>query len=106
MLKTLLKLGFTQQNAEVYAYLTLNGAKNVSDIAEALETHKRTVYQILKKLQDQQVVFATPSRPIQFAAVPLERVLDVLKRDSLEKVNDLEKKKETLLALWKKSVKG
>ncbi len=106
MLKTLLNVGFSQQNAEVYAFLALNGVNKVSDIADALDTPCRKVRQILKKLQNQQIVFATSGRPIQFAAVPLDRVLDGLKRDSLEKVNDLERKKKKLFALWKKSVKG
>jgi sugar-specific transcriptional regulator TrmB len=106
MLKALLDLGLAQRDAEVYVFLALNGSKNTSDIADALNTYKNKVGQILKKLQDRQIVFVTPSPPTQFSAVPFDQVLDLLVRDTVEEANRLERKKKKIFALWKESVKN
>ena len=77
MLRTLVNLGFKQQDAEVYVFLALNGSQKAKDIAEALKTNKRQVYRTLEKLQNREIVNATPNLVAQFSAVSFDKVLDL-----------------------------
>ena len=48
MLKTLVNLGFTETDAQVYVYLATEGPQKASDIAEELQIYKLHLYRILK----------------------------------------------------------
>ncbi len=106
MLKILLDLGFKQQDAEVYVFLAINGSQRAKDIAGALKTYKSHVYRILKKLQDREIVNATPNPPTQFSAVSFDKVLDLLVQANMEEANRIEEKKDEILALWKSNING
>ena len=105
MLKTLVNLGFEQQDAEVYVYLALNGPKKAKDIATALKTYERQVYRSLKKLQNKEIVNATPDLPANFSVISLDKLLDLLARASLEEARRIEQERDRILRLWKSSVK-
>ena len=105
MLKTLLDLGFIQQDAEVYVFLAINGSQEARVITGALKTYKRQVYRTLKRLKRQHVVTASADLPAQFAAVPFDKVLDMLMKANVEEANRLEQEKERMFNLWKRSVK-
>ena len=106
MLKTLLDLGFPHQDAEIYVFLALNGSRRAKDLTNAMKTYKRQVYRTLKRLQNRQIVTATTSLPAQFSAIPFDKVLDMLIKANMEEANRVERKKDKMLALWKRSVKG
>jgi sugar-specific transcriptional regulator TrmB len=78
MLKNLINLGFKPKDAQVYVFLALNGPQNAKTITSTLQTQKRQVYRILKKLQNREIVNATSNRAAQFSAVPFDKVLDKL----------------------------
>ncbi len=106
MLKTLVNLGFKQQDAEVYVYLALNGSKKAKDIATALKTYERQVYRSLRKLHAKEIVNATPEFPAIFSVVSLEKLLDLMAKASLEEARRIEQEKDGILRLWKSSVKS
>jgi sugar-specific transcriptional regulator TrmB len=106
MLKTLLDLGFKQQDAEVYMFLALNGPKRAREIAGALKTYKRKVYRTLKTLQNMKVTSATLTIPAEFFAISFDKVLDMLIKANVEEANRIEQEKEVMFALWKKSITG
>lgn len=106
MLKNLVNLGFRQQEAEVYVFLALNGSQKVSDIADALKTYKSQVYRTLKKLQNKEIVKATPNLPAMFSALSFDKVLDLLIKADIEEASSIEEKKDAILALWKSSIEG
>lgn len=104
MLKTLSDLGFRQKDAEVYVFLAMNGSQKAKEITKALHTCERQVYRILKRLQQSQVVAATPKPPAQFSAIPFDRVLDSLMKANLKEAERIEEKKDKILSLWKSSI--
>jgi sugar-specific transcriptional regulator TrmB len=105
MLKTLMDLGFKRDEAKVYVLLALNGSYEAKKIMDNLKIYKRKVYRILKKLESKKIVYATSEIPAQFSAIPFNRVLDLLIRDTREEANRIEEKKEEILALWRFNTK-
>ena len=105
MLKTLATLGFKKQDAEVYVYLALNGPKKAKDIVTALKTYERQVYRSLKKLQNKEIVSATPEPPANFSVISLDKLLDLLAKASLVEAQRIEQERDRILTLWKSSVK-
>lgn len=104
MLKTLVNLGFKQQDARVYVYLAVNGPKRAQDIAKALNTYKLQVYRSLRKLQSKEVVNATSSLPAEFYAVSFEKVLDLFMKAATEQAKAFQASKEELLSTWRSMI--
>jgi DNA-binding transcriptional regulator GbsR (MarR family) len=100
IIKTLVSLGFEQLDAEIYAFLALNGAQTASAIAEATRTYKRNVFCALKKLTEQKIVAGTINPSAHFVAIPFDRLLELLVNTNLQEAQQIEKDKDTLLALW------
>jgi sugar-specific transcriptional regulator TrmB len=100
MLKTLVELGFSQQEAEVYLLLRY-GPKKALDISNELKIYKRKVYRILKKLQKNKIIEAKTTVPTQFQAIALDNFLDLLIENYWSEANFLEEKKPKILADWK-----
>ena len=101
MLKTLVNLGFKQQEAEVYLFLVLNGPKRAKYIADALETYKRKVYRALKNLQNLKIASATQTLPAEFYAISFEKVLDLFMKAAMEQAKTLQVSKKKLLSTWR-----
>ncbi len=99
ILKTLVELGFSKQEAEVYLLLR-RGPKKATDISNELKIYKRKVYRILKKLQETQIIQAKPTKPTQFQIVPLDNFLDLLINNCLSEADLLEHRKAKLFANW------
>jgi sugar-specific transcriptional regulator TrmB len=101
MLKTLVNLGFKQQEAEVYVFLASNGSQEARDIADALKAHKRQVYRILKRLKNKEIVNATSSLPAKFSAVSPEKVLDLFMKTAMEQAKVFQASRKELLSTWR-----
>jgi sugar-specific transcriptional regulator TrmB len=101
MLKTLVNLGFTETDAQVYVYLATEGPRKASDIAEALRIYKRQLYRRLKGLQSKGIINASSEYPARFSAVLFERVLDLLIQAKKEQQQALQESKEELLSTWR-----
>lgn len=101
MLKTLVNLGFTETDAQVYVFLATEGPQEASDIAEALQIYKRQLYRRLKSLQSKGIINASPEYPARFSAVLFEKVLDLLIKAKMEQQQALQESKEELLSTWR-----
>jgi len=73
VLKTLVSLGLSQVEAEVYFFLAQAGPVKGRDIAETLKLYKQQVYRNLKSLHAKGMVNTTFDRPARFSAVSLEK---------------------------------
>ena len=104
ILKTLVELGFSQQEAEVYLLLR-RGPKKAADISNELKIYKRKVYRILKKLQETKIIQAKATLPTQFQAISLDNFLDLLIENYLREVNFLEEEKPKIFAKWRSIMK-
>jgi sugar-specific transcriptional regulator TrmB len=106
IVKTLLDLGFKQKESEVYAFLALNGAKNVNEITKALNTYERQVYRTLKSLVNSHIITITPNTPAQYSALPFDKVLELLVKVTLKEAERIEMKKEKILSVWNSCIKN
>jgi sugar-specific transcriptional regulator TrmB len=104
MLKTLVNLGLKQKDAQVYAYLAINGPKRVTDIAKALNTYKLQVYRSLRELQTKEVVNATSNLPAEFYAVSFEKVLDLFMKSATEQAKAFQASRKELLSTWRSMI--
>ena len=100
MLKSLVSLGITQNDAEVYIYLAKEGPKKASELANALETSRQRLYINLKKLIEKQIVTTSDTKPSVFSAITFEEVIDLLVKIKKEQSAAILETKE-LLANWK-----
>ncbi len=99
VLRTLVDLGLSQVEAEVYFFLAQAGPSKGRDIANMLKLYKHQLYCSLKSLQCKGCIKATPERPAQFFAVPLEKVLDQFMKEKMGQVKDLQSRRDELLCL-------
>lgn len=106
ILKTLIDLGFKEHDVRVYIFIALNGPRKVKDIVAALETYKRKVYRSLRQLQNRGLVIVSSRFPGEFSAVPFDQVLERLRCETLKETDQMEKKKDYFVALWKTNVTG
>jgi sugar-specific transcriptional regulator TrmB len=105
MFKTLVKLGFTEKDANVYVYLATEGPQRAIKIAEALKIYKQHLYRILKNLQSKGIINASPEYPARYSAVLFEKVLDLLIKAKMEQQQALQRSKEELLSTWRSITK-
>lgn len=105
MLKTLVSLGFTETDAQVYVFLATEGPQKARDIAEALKLHSQQLYCSLKKLQSKGIVNASTEYPARYSAVLFDKVLDLLIKAKMEQQQALQESKEELLSTWRSITK-
>ena len=104
ILKTLVEMGFSQQEADVYLLLRYSPKKAI-EISNELKIYKRKVYRILKKLQERKIIEAKTTVPTQFQAISLDSFLDLLIENYLNEANFLEQAKPKIFANWKSIIK-
>ncbi len=105
MLKTLVSLGFTETDAQVYFYLTTEGLQKAADITEALKLHKQQLYRSLKRLFRKGIVKTTLERPSRFSvALSIEKTLDLLIETKKEQTLELQASREELLSSWRSMI--
>jgi sugar-specific transcriptional regulator TrmB len=105
MQKTLMSLGFTEIDTQVYLFLSTEGPKKARDIAEALNLYNPQLYHILKKLQNRGLVNTSHDFPAFFSAVLFEKVLGYLVKAKKEQHKTLQESKEELLSAWRSIIK-
>jgi sugar-specific transcriptional regulator TrmB len=101
VLKSLVNLGISQSDAEVYIYLAKEGPKKASELANALERSRQQLYHNLKKLKEKQIVTTIDHKPSIFFAIAFEEAIDLLVKIKKEQSAALLETKEELLASWK-----
>jgi sugar-specific transcriptional regulator TrmB len=101
MQKTLMNLGFTEKDSQVYLFLANKGPRNAKDIAKTLSMHNAQLHSILKKLQNNGLVIASSSHSTLFSAVIFEKALELLVEARREQHEALLASKEELLSTWR-----
>ncbi len=104
--KTLVNLGLTQTEAEVYTLLANKGPQASDKIAEALKLQDPLLYRSLENLRTKGVVNSTHERSALFYAMPFEKVLEMLLKEHLSGVEDIELNKNQILATWQAMIKS
>ena len=97
IIKTLIGLGLSRSDAELYVYLAKKGPQKTVDLAKAFIYNKREIYSSLRNLQTKGLV--TKARTL-FSALPFEEALELLISKEKEKAQAVQKSKDELLASW------
>jgi|WetSurMetagenome_2_1015567.scaffolds.fasta_scaffold04860_1 sugar-specific transcriptional regulator TrmB len=106
MLKTLVSLGLSQVEAEVYLFLTLAGLSRGREIAGALRLYKQQLYRTLKSLKCKGCVEASREHPAKFSAVLLEKVFDHFMKAKTKQAEGLQASREELLSNWRSMIEN
>lgn len=99
VIETLVSLGLSRSEAEMYVYIASKVPQKALKIANALNYNKSTVYYYLKKLQKKGLV---TKELALFRALPFEEALELLINRQKKETNHFLENKKQLLASWKK----
>ncbi len=105
VLKTLVGLGLTRVEAEVYIHLATNGPTKAKNIAYALGMSRPAMDAMTKKLQTKGLVNAFLEKRSQLSAIPFEEALVILLKQRLSEAQTIELDRPSLLCKWEKMLK-
>jgi sugar-specific transcriptional regulator TrmB len=105
VIKAIMDLELSEDDARVYVFLALNGPHKAREITNKMKLYKEQLYRSLNNLKNRNVVKATFDYPAVFSAVPFEVVLDLLAEIKKEQAQALEEVKDELLSSWRSIVK-
>jgi len=100
ILKSLVELGLTQNEAKVYIYLAKSGPKKAIEIAKALRMPRTEIYHLLAKLQSKGLIMLTLQHPIKYVSKPFNETIQILLSSIDEKVKSFRKMQDYLLEQW------
>jgi predicted transcriptional regulator len=101
VLEALVRLGLSNDDAEVYIYLAKEGPHEKQNMAKALKMYKAQLSWSLNRLQTKGVVSAAKDQATLFSALPFDKVLDLLLKVHLEETRNVEQDKTEILSQWK-----
>ena len=106
ILKTLVSLGLSEMDAEIYVYLAKNGPQTVKNATSSLKLHRQQLYRSLKNLQNKGIIVPSKERPARFSAVTFEKVLELFLKAKMEQQQNLQKNKAEILSTWHSLIEG
>ncbi len=104
--KTLVDLGFTSMDAQVYFFLAKKGNAKGKDILDALKMNRQQVYRSLKSLQNKGIVSSTFEHPARFFAIPFDKVFDLFISTKMEETQQMQQNKAEILSKWQSAKLG
>ncbi|MEJ2281085.1 MAG: helix-turn-helix domain-containing protein [Candidatus Bathyarchaeota archaeon] len=99
VINTLVNLGLSRTDAEVYVYLGKKGPQKVEDLIKSLNYSKNQINSSLKNLVTKELVKKEGS---VFNSLPFEEALELLIKKEKEQADSVEKSKKEFLVSWKK----
>jgi len=100
VLKTLVGLGLTRLDSQVYIYLAKRGPQKGQDLSKGLKVQKQQLYRSLKNLQSKGIVNATLEHPARFSAVSFDNVVDIFVKAKMAEAQRIQENKNEILANW------
>ncbi len=98
--RALLRFKLSKNEIKIYIFLARNGDQKAQKIADSLGFQRTEAYKILKGLESKGVIYKVLGRPMKFAAVPFQKMLDTEIESRRQTVFSLEKKRGDLLRCW------
>ena len=99
--KQLLDFGLSDKEANIYLALLRSGKARAGEIARKLQLNRMIVYRVLTKLQERELVKATMEKPMKFIPIPLEKALELLIRETENKLDLMRDRYDAVLDEWK-----
>jgi sugar-specific transcriptional regulator TrmB len=100
VLKTLVGLGLTRIDSQIYICLAKKGPQKGNDLSRIAKVQKQQLYRSLKGLQSKGIVYASLEHPARFSAVPFDRVVDLSIKAKMTEAKLIQEKKEEILKSW------
>jgi sugar-specific transcriptional regulator TrmB len=101
ILDKLIKLGFTETEAQIYIYLAKKWPCEAEKLTTTLKLTEPELNHCLKSLKAKRIITSVRQRPPLFYAVSFEKLLELLMQGNIEQVKMLQENKKQLLAFWK-----
>ncbi|MBT0159454.1 hypothetical protein G4O51_05670 [Candidatus Bathyarchaeota archaeon A05DMB-2] len=93
--------GLSKNEAKVYLYLALSKERKAGEISEALKLHRTDTYRTLQDLEKKGIVSSVFEKPLKFIATPFDRAVDALIEAKKLRIQRLERKRQSLMELWR-----
>lgn len=100
ILKWLIELGLTQNEAKVYMYLAKCGIKKAIEISKALNIPRTETYHLLTRLQNKGLVLVSMQHPIRYIARSFDETMSILIEKFEERIKGFEMRRTELLNKW------
>ena len=98
MLDTLVSLGLTRLDAQVYVFLTKKGPQAENYLASAMKITEQQLHLSLKNLHEKGFITSKTENQTVFSAVPLEKVIDNIVKAKTEETQRIQQYRESLLS--------
>jgi sugar-specific transcriptional regulator TrmB len=99
--RALMRFKLSKNEVKVYLFLARFGSQKVQQISENMDVHRTEVYKTLRTLEAQGLITRILDKPMKFAALPFEQVLENLIEGRRKRIIQLEQKKTELLEMWR-----
>jgi sugar-specific transcriptional regulator TrmB len=105
MIKTLVSLGLSHVDAEIYVFLSTQGSHKGRSIAETLKLYKQQLYRSLKRLKTKRLIYSSTEHPAVYSSVSFDEVLDLFWEIKTEEADLLQENREEILSKWQSITK-
>jgi len=99
--RALTRFKLSKNEVKVYLFLARCGSQKVQQVSESIGIHRTEAYKVLRSLEAQGLIARILGKPMKFAALPLERVLENLIEERRGRIIQLEQRKKELLEMWR-----
>lgn len=106
VLKTLLGLGLTRLDSQVYIYLAKKGPQKGRDLLKGLKMQRQQLYRSLKNLQSKGIVSGTFEHPARFSAISFDKVVDLFIKSKMAEAQLIQERKGEILTSWQSIAVG
>ena len=93
-------LGLSKSEARVYIFIATKGPIAAHNLKKQLKMKKGLISQSLVNLLRKEILFVKKKPQIEISALPFEEVLNLLMENKEERVQNLQKDKEKIIASW------
>jgi HTH-type transcriptional regulator, sugar sensing transcriptional regulator len=98
VIKSLIGLGLSQTDANVYIYLAVYGPLKAEKIGDALKLKERLLYQSLEKLKSKGLVSSFLKQSVLISALPFDKTLELLVEQQLRAADTIEQEKTAIIS--------
>jgi len=99
--RALTRFKLSKNEVKIYLFLARYGSQKAQQIAESMDVHRTEAYKTLRTLEAQGLIARILEKPMKFAALPFEQVLENLIEARRKRIIQLEQKKTELIEMWR-----
>ena len=99
--RALTRFKLSKNEVKVYLFLARYGSQKAQQIAESMDIHRTEAYKTLRTLEAQGLIARILEKPMKFAALPFEQVLENLIEARRKRIIQLERRRTELLEMWR-----